>query len=219
MKLRALVLALSLISTGAFAGDIASPSYKAPAYVSTPCTLTSCSGWYAGMGLSGSGTNANIIGNGIQGSVFSAGGDIDIHGGYQLWTGPVLAGLQLNGGYEFSSQGASAPGSHFLGTALMQLGYNFFNTSTPTATAPSAATTPGQSPFQNIVPANLLAASTPYINAGGCIRHGITQGCAGTGIQTVIAAGWSTAFDYVNMPSQKGQPDSQVFLLKVLKHF
>lgn len=214
MKLRALVLALSLISTGAFAGDIASPSYKAPTVPSCQSSA-SCSGLYADFGLLNE--NANFITTGLGGATNDFG--VLLGGGYQLWTGPVLAGLQLNGGYEFSSQGASAPGSHFLGTALVQLGYNFFNTSTPTATAPSAATTPGQSPFQNIVPANLLAASTPYINAGGCIRHGITQGCAGAGIQTVIAAGWSTAFDYVNMPSQKGQPDSQVFLLKVLKHF
>lgn len=205
------VMLAGLLSFGdrAIAADVA---IKAPAFTAPPPNCQSsanCSGWYADFGLLNE--NANIISGGLNGATNDFG--LMVGGGYQLWQGPILAGLQLNGGYEFANQGASMPGSHFLGTALVQLGYNFFPSSA------SAPTTPGQSPWQSLVPANLLAASTPYINAGGCLRHGIVQGCAGVGIQTVIAAGWSTAFDYVNMPSQKGQPDNQVFMLKVLKHF
>jgi opacity protein-like surface antigen len=217
MKRLSVIAALAALSfSPTFAADL--PIYsKAPAYVApAPCqSAAACSGWYANFGLLNE--NANFISTGINGANNDFG--LIAGGGYQLWNGPVLAGLQLNGGYEFTGQGVATTGNHFLGTALVQLGYNFFPAATGTTAAPSAATVPGQSPFSNIVPANLLAASTPYINAGGCLRHGILQGCAGVGIQTVIAQGWSTAFDYINMPSQKGQPDDQVFMLKVLKHF
>ncbi len=181
--------------------------YVAP---SNCLSAANCSDWYFDFGLLNE--NANFINSGLGGATNDFG--VILGGGYQLWQGPVLAGLQLNGGYEFANQGVSVPGSHFLGTALVQLGYNFFPSAQSATTAPSQSGIPGL-----VVPANLLAASTPYINAGGCLRHGIVQGCAGVGVQTVIAANWSTAFDYVNMPSQKGQPDHQVFMLKVLKHF
>jgi opacity protein-like surface antigen len=204
---RLIIAAVALFATQAMAADLTVA--KAPAAPVVLCSATSCSGWYGTFGLLNQ--NANIIGSGLNGATNDFG--ILAGGGYQLWQGPILAGIQLKGGYEFASQGASEPGSKFLGTALIQLGYNFFPSSA------SAATTPGQSPLQGFVPANLLAASTPYINAGGCLRHGIMQGCAGVGVQTVIASSWSTAFDYINMPSQKGQPDSQVFMLSVLKHF
>ncbi len=213
---RSILIAAALLAPGlAHAGDINAPTYayKAAPAIQNCQTSASCSGWYADFGVLNE--NANFISSSLNGATNDFG--VMVGGGYQLWQGPVLAGIQGNLGYEFTGQGVSVPGSKALGTVLVQLGYNFFNTSTPAAT--SATTTPGQSPWTNIVPANLLAASTPYLNAGGCLRHGIVQGCAGAGIQTVIAAGWSTAFDYVNMPSQKGQPDSQVFMLKVLKHF
>jgi hypothetical protein len=208
-KLVIAALASTVLAGPGFAADVLQPT-KVPVYAPvTPCTPQNCSGWYANFGLLNQ--NANIISSGLSGATNDFG--VMLGGGYQLWQGPVLAGIRLNGGYEFSSQGASEPGSKFLGTALVQLGYNFFPSSA------SAPTTPGQSPLQGFVPANLLAASTPYINAGGCLRHGIVQGCAGAGVQTVVASSWSAAFDYINMPSQKGQPDSQVFMLSALKHF
>ncbi len=210
LKTISLALITTALSTSAFAADnIPAPVTKAPAYIQNCQSSASCSGWYVDFGLLNE--NANIISNGLNGATNDIG--LQLGGGYQYWAGQVLAGLQLNGGYEFTGQGVDVPGSKFFGTALVQLGYNFFPS---TASAP---TTPGQSPFQSLVPANLLAASTPYFNAGGCLRHGITEGCAGAGIQTVVASGWSTAFDYINMPSQKNQPDTQVFMLKVLKHF
>lgn len=184
---------------------------KAPATMAsiTGCTAQNCSGPYVDFGLLNQ--NANIVSGGLNGAANDFG--LMVGGGYQLWQGSVLAGIQGNIGYEFAAQGSNDPGSKFLGNVMVQLGYNFFPSTV------TAATTPGQSPLQNFVPANLLAASTPYLEAGGCLRHGILQGCAGAGIQTVIAASWSAAFDYTNMPSQKGQPDTQVFMLKALKHF
>ena len=158
MKKLLLASAVALFALPALAADL--PVYsKAPAYVATPCVAGSCSGWYADFGIMGDGSNADIIGGGLNNSIFQSGGALMVGGGYQLWQGPVLAGIQGNIGYEFTGQGVSVPGSKALGTVLVQLGYNFFNTSTPAAT--SATTTPGQSPWTNIVPANLLAASTP----------------------------------------------------------
>ena len=200
--------ALAFVSR-AFAADaipVKTPAAPAPVVCQSSAD---CSGLYANFALLND--NVNFVANGVSNASNNFG--IMAGGGYQLWKGQLLAGVQLNGGYEFASQGNSVPGSHFLGTALVQLGYNFF---------PSSAASPtvsGQSPFSGLTLSNFWAASTPYFDAGGCMRHGIVQGCAGFGMQTVVAAGWSTAADYVNMPSSRGQPDNQIFMLKVMKHF
>jgi opacity protein-like surface antigen len=208
-----LALTSALISP-AIASDLGSPVYKAPAVI--PCqSIQSCSGWYADFGILGDGTNANIIGGGLSNSIASNGAAVMIGGGYQYWAGSVLAGVQLNGGYEFANATSGAPviGGKFVGTELIQLGYNFFPSSQSSTTAPS------QSPIALTVPANLLATTTPYFNFGGMQRRGISEGVTGAGLQTVFAAGWSSAVDYLYAPSQQGQPATQVVSLKVLKHF
>lgn len=213
--MRKLFIALAALALSAcspvHAADVSFPA-KAQNAAPLPCQSSqNCSGWYVDFGLLNQ--NANLISSGLAGvnnDVGLIGG-----GGYQLWQGSLLAGIQGNAGYEFTGQGVSGSGSKFVGTIMAQLGYNFFTGSPATA----AVTSPGQSPFSQFVPVNILAASTPFLEAGGCIRHGIVEGCAGAGVQTVIAQGWSTAFHYDNMPSQKGQPDTQVFRLEVLKHF
>ena len=196
MKLRALVLALSLISTGAFAGDIASPSYKAPAYVSTPCTLTSCSGWYAGMGLSGSGTNANIIGNGIQGSVFSAGGDIDIHGGYQLWNGTYFAAGEVGIGNSFQpNQLVSSLGAKTLtGYEVVKLG----GTLGGLFSQPTGTPVAGQAPAAINIPASSASIlMSPYFVTGAMQRYGVSQWITGAGAEFLLASHWNLDLRYV----------------------
>jgi hypothetical protein len=82
MKMRTMLLAfLALIgiSVTAFAGDITAPAVPSVAAINkalasgSPCTPTSCSGWYVGAGLGGIGTNLDVIGNGLNGSAFAGG--------------------------------------------------------------------------------------------------------------------------------------------------
>lgn len=208
-----LCTAACIMSGSAFAADMAVKA--APTYVASCQSSQSCSGWYVDFGILGDGTNADIINGGLSNSLASNGAAIMLGGGYQYWAGSVLAGVQLNGGYEFANATSGLPqvGSKFVGTELIQLGYNFF------PNAQISATTPSQSPITLPVPANLLATTTPYFNFGGMQRRGISEGVTGAGLQTVFAAGWSSAVDYLYAPSQQGQPATQVVSLKVLKHF
>ena len=63
----------------AAAADLTVKTKAVPFLTSTPCTVAtattplSCSGFYIGGGISGQGTNADIVGNGINGSVFAGG--------------------------------------------------------------------------------------------------------------------------------------------------
>lgn len=216
MKISKYIYALALTSalvSPAFAAD--NLPAKAPVYTPSCQSSQSCSGWYVDFGILGDGTNADIVGNGLNNSLAANGAALMLGGGYQYWAGSILAGVQLNGGYEFANASAGAPvmGGKFVGTELIQLGYNFF----PNASI--AATTPSQSPVQLTVPANLLSTTTPYFNFGGMQRRGISEGVTGAGLQTVFAAGWSSAVDYLYAPSQQSQPATQVVSLKVMKHF
>lgn len=185
----------------------------------TPCVAQSCSGWYAGFGILGDGSNADVIGNGINGSVFSSGGALKMQGGYQLWSNAWFAAIEASAGYEFTTNAsANLPvvqksGSKFIATELVKLGYNFF------PSAVNATTTPSQSPIPLTVPANLLASSTPYMTFGGMQRRGISEWVNGVGVQTVIAAGWSSDVKYLYAPSQQGVPATSVVMLELNKHF
>lgn len=68
MKKLFIAAILSLLPSFAFAADVNSPAVKAIADLTanSACTPTSCTGWYAGVGLGGVGTNLNVIGNGLD---------------------------------------------------------------------------------------------------------------------------------------------------------
>jgi len=185
----------------------------------TGCVPQNCSGWYAGFGILGDGSNEDVNGGIDGGRVFSTGGALKLQGGYQLWNGQWFAAVEVGVGYEFTtnaSQGAIVDrggGSRFIGTELVKLGYNFF----PSTQA--AAPMPGQSPTAITVPANLLASSTPYLTMGGMQRRGVNEWVTGVGVQTVIASGWATDIKYLHAPAQQGQPATSVVMFELNKHF
>lgn len=219
MMMLAAIAATLTLSPMARAADVGAPVFKAaPIYVppAVSCTPQNCSGFYVGGAVEGNGSNADIIGVGLNQSVFSEGVAVKIVGGYQFWSGSTFAALELSAGYEFSTPGTSGivpGGNKFVGEELAKLGYNFF----PQAT--SATTTPSQSPSLLTVPADLLASSTPYLAFGGMQRLGKTIEVSGAGVQTVIAKGWSTDAKYLYAPAQQGLPATQVVELELLKHF
>ena len=69
----------------------------------TPCTPTSCTGFYVGAGVIGNGTNADIIGNGLSGSVFGAGAAPHLTAGYQLANGTYFLAVEGSIGYTVNS--------------------------------------------------------------------------------------------------------------------
>lgn len=215
----ALAALAALIASPAIAADLLAFPIKAQP-IAAVCAPGNCSGWYAGFGLTGNGTNADIVGNGINGSVFAAGGAVDIHGGYQLWNGQIYGAIQGVLGYQFNSavsQGVPVTnnnlGNSFMGMELVKLGYNFF------PSAQTATTTPSQSPIPLVVPANLLAATTPYFVFGGYQRRGISEWVNGAGLTTIVSAGWSSYAEYLYAPAQQGQNATQIVRIGLDKHF
>lgn len=200
-------LLFALMLSPAIAADVA---VKAPVYAATPApcsTAGDCSGLYGTFGV---GLNANLGATLTNGSAANNGESLNFGGGYQVWKGQLLAGIEVTGGYQFGTAGNSGSATS---TQFVKLGYNFFP-STATGSA-----TPSQNPFSALVPANLLANSTPALLFGGALGHGIEKAAIGAEVDTVIAAGWSTAFQWYNAPSVKGQSDENVFRVMVQKHF
>jgi opacity protein-like surface antigen len=109
MKMKMIVLAaaaVSLLAGQAIAADLTT---KAPAAASTACqtatatTPLSCSGWYVGGGLAGSGGNADIIGSGIAGSVFAGGVVPTLDAGYQYASGNWFFGAEFDLQYQLGT--------------------------------------------------------------------------------------------------------------------
>jgi hypothetical protein len=211
-------VALAALASSAVAADLQTHAtfVKAPAVPAVqPCqSAGNCSGWFAsfGMGAQNNVGTPNILANGVN-SAFSDGLDIFAGGGYQLWTGQWLAGIELTGGYEFSPAGVKPAGGNFVGTEFVKLGYNFFPSSATQAPAAS------QNPFLNLVSANFLAASTPAFIFGGVQRHGLSVMAVGAEIDYVVSAGWSTYAQLYNSPAQQGLPDDTTFRVGLQKHF
>ena len=95
------LLFLPAMIDAARASDIASPASSVTA--SPACTPLACTGWYVGGGIGGAGSNADIIGNGINGSVFAGGSIPFANAGYQYAQGNWLFGAEGGLGYQLSS--------------------------------------------------------------------------------------------------------------------
>jgi opacity protein-like surface antigen len=170
--------------------------FKAPAYVTAPCTLQSCSGFYVGMGLSGSGTNADIVGSGINNSVFAAGGVIDVHGGYQFWNGTFFAAFEGGIGNTFQpNQPISALGAKSLtGYEIIKLGAGLQGL----FTQPSGTPAPGQAPAAINIPSQIASLlMSPYFVTGAMQRNGVSQWITGAGAEFLLASHWNLDLRYV----------------------
>lgn len=219
MKRLFVIAFASLLSSTAYAADVPLP-LKSP-FAAVVCTPQNCSGFYAGFGVLGDGSNIDIVGNGVNGSVFSAGGVIKLQGGYQFWSGSFFAAIDGSVGYEFTTptsaaiSATSAPhGSKFVGMELVKLGYNFLSSPPQLANI-----VPSQSPIPILAPASILANSTPYFTFGGMQRRGVSEWVNGAGVQTIIAAGWSTDIKYLYAPTQQNIPATSIVMIELNKHF
>ena len=210
-------LAAFLLAAPALAADL---PVKTPAAVipSSVCTLTSCSGWYVGMGLSGNGSNADIIGNGINGSVFAAGGTIDVHGGYQLWNGSYFAAAEIGIGNEFlpSQPISTLGGQSLVGYEKVKLGMGLQGLFNPN-TAPAVA---GQAPTGINIPASIAnVLMSPYVQFGAQQRKGVSQWISGAGAEFLIASHWNLDLGYTYATPVNALPSENKVTIGLNYHF
>jgi opacity protein-like surface antigen len=117
--MKKLLLASALLLPFAAQAADLPPVYKAPvtsAVYGSPCTTAYCTGFYAGVQLDGNGTNADILGSGLDGSVFAGGAVLGAQAGWQYWNGTMFFGVeagigdQVNAGTSINSVGSNETG-------------------------------------------------------------------------------------------------------------
>jgi hypothetical protein len=190
-----LLASVALFSfTTAYAADIPvkAPVVPPPALSTTACTPEHCTGLYMGFNVSGVATNANVLANGINGSVAGGGESIGGQGGFQFWNGTWFFGGEVFGDYTVGGSpiiaGANKP--TYLFGEVVKVG-------TPLSTF-----------FGSVAPANtsglpaLLTANTisPYIFTGACERSWATGICSGAGVTFAIdQQHWFLDARYINI--------------------
>jgi opacity protein-like surface antigen len=131
-------LAVGLIAlafaSGAHAADMAvkvPPPVAAPVlnfFTPSPCSTTLCNEWFVTLGLGGVGSNLDILGSGIDNSIFNQGGLPFAGVGGQLWNGSTFLGFEADAGYTIGTpstvNGASANLSGGLAWQLFEAGGN-----------------------------------------------------------------------------------------------
>jgi len=190
--LKILAAAIGLLAGEAYAQTAPAPApiaVKAPAKaykLSSPCTPSSCSGFYGGFNLGGVGSF------GTPGQ-FAGGGMIGGQAGYQFWSGPWFWAVEGFGGYDATS-GIAAGQPRWIAGQVVKLGGALAGL----LGAPTGPTSGTQSPVPISVPtglANMLAA--PYAQAGAVERSWATGWGVGTGIDVVLVQNWNLDLSYL----------------------
>lgn len=168
-----IIAALTLLATPALAADLAVKAQPILG-LNTACTPTSCTGLYVGANLGGSGTNADILGSGINNSIFAGGGIVGGTVGYQYSQNNWFLAAEASVNYEFQTQasinGVSGNANGFLGYEIVKLGGNvaalFNSTAAPVAIPPTLSN----------------AVISPYILFGGVERSFANGWASGAGV-------------------------------------
>lgn len=131
----------------AHAADLKPPPVVNSAAVPV-CAIAFCTGPYAGGGLDGNGTSADILGSGLNGSVFGAGAIPSADLGYQYWNGSILFDGEVGIGYAMPTRNSvngvnASPGqTGFLAYQEFQVGGQLSGLlgqgSQPSVTVPTA---------------------------------------------------------------------------------
>jgi hypothetical protein len=182
--------------TPAIGADLpAKPAVKVRTLAPVACTITNCSGFYVGGHIEGVGSNADILGSGINGSIFASGAGLGGHVGYQVWNGNFFAAGEVGatgytGGTSIISTVANINPSWSV-DYLAKFGYGLqglFNS------APS----PSQGPVSIIQSLNASLIS-PYFLVGGRTRNFGTGLVTGGGAQYAIGGGWNAFAEYLHV--------------------
>jgi len=201
--MRRLIFAAALLATPAYAADVnaqtapATPT-KAPYTAPAPCTVSSCSGFYIGGNIAGSGSSLDVLNEGIGNSLLSGGGAFGADVGYRFWNGTYYFGAEVFGDYSELSLG---PGlgyqSSYLFGEVAKFGLAFPGLFGQSG---AASTTGSQSPVPVTVPAGLASALiAPYLQVGGVERPWGVGWAVGAGAEFVLAAHWNLDLSYLNV--------------------
>lgn len=194
-RLIRILAALAALAGGApaFAADL--PAKAAPAPYVPVCTTSNCTGFYVGGHVEGEGSNADIIGSGINGSIFAGGAGMGAHAGYQLWNGNFFAAGEIGGTYDVGGKtviGNLANVSPWSVDYLVKAGIGInglLNSGPPTPSQGPVAT------FQNLSAAMI----SPYAIVGGRTRNFGTGLVSGAGIEYTLGGGWNAYAEYLHV--------------------
>jgi opacity protein-like surface antigen len=172
-----IALALSVGVSPSFGADL-----PKAAVVYSPCTITSCSGFYGGFNVAGVGSGLDVLGS----SVFANGGGLGLGAGYQYWDSKVYFGAEVFGDYMFqTSAGPVNPGYMF--GEFVDLGMPF------SAIFGTTPTVPGT------LPASILASTlSPYIKLGAIERPWGSAWATGAGVAFDVSTRWFGKLDYIH---------------------
>lgn len=186
------LLALLLVIAGpAFGADIVKGPARQLLPVASPCTITSCTGFYLGFNLAGIATNANVLAGGINGSIAGGGQNIGVQGGYQFWNGTWFFGPEV--GLDYTYGGTIVPG----GGVPKWLGYEIVKFGTPLSTFFGGITPANPSGLPALLVNNTLS---PYLFVGAAQRNWGTGIAGGGGITFLIPdSQWFLDARYMNI--------------------
>ena len=194
-------VALLALCASADAADIL--KLKAPAYVQPVCsagsaTMTpSCSGFYLGLNVQGIGSNLDILGSGINNSVFAGGGLVGLDAGYQFWNGTFFLAGEGQFDYDFQGSGLNAEpfNQRWSGDVLAKAGVglsNILGIGQPNTTGPA---TSSQGPISlAVIPGT--AFMSPYAVVGGAFKNNQQGWITGAGAEWILAQGWNLDIFY-----------------------
>lgn len=170
-------------NTNSNATDLAAQNTRANG---TPCDVASCNGGYAFVGVGGQGTNLDILGSGLSGSVFADGAEFTLGGGYELWNGKYFVAVEAGGGYSVPASGqAIAPSDRLDGYATIKAGIGISNLF-------GAVTSP--TTFDALA-ANVIS---PYAIIGPRFKAGMTGVSTGAGLQYSLGNHWAVSVEAIH---------------------
>lgn len=190
------VAAIAILVPGsARAADQNLPPAKAVrAIAPVACTITTCSGWYVGGHIEGVGSNADILGSGINGSIFANGAGLGGHFGYQVWNGNFFFGGDVGatgytGGTSIIATAANINPT-WSADYLAKVGYGLqglFNSG------------PTNAPPANIIQQLNANVISPYFIVGGRTRNFGTGLVTGGGMEYAIGGPWVAFAEYLHV--------------------
>lgn len=189
-KLAILATCLAL-SAPAVAADMPA---KAPVFAPAGCTIAYCTGFYAGVGISGVATNLNVFAGGIQGSLNAGGTILDLHGGYRFWNGKFYLAAEVAAGYDvaFGTSGLGVSfGDRFSGIEIVKFG------------GALSALFGNQTSFTWPVALQPYLMSL-YLSTGAKQRMGSSGILGGAGAEFVIGPHMTINLDYFNIQYGSG---------------
>jgi opacity protein-like surface antigen len=176
----ALVAALAIVPARA----------QAPAPASPNCTVAKTTGFYAGVNAIGVGSNLDIAGQGLAGSLFAAGGLAGANVGFQYCKGNYFGAVELSADYDLSGMTPGA-GGRFLVLETIKAGGSL------ASLIGGSATPATPSPTINLPAALNAQLISPYVVLGAAQRSFGTGMVTGAGMDFALGGGWSLDLSYL----------------------